>query len=83
MTTQLYRKVGGLHWFRLGRLRIAICWSKPKAELTALRLLQSSAPKHRLCRQCVATRAFSPYYNPKECPNCHGTGLEPKAPGPH
>jgi len=24
----IYRKVGGLHWFRFGRLRIALCWTR-------------------------------------------------------
>lgn len=23
-----YRKIGGMHWLRLGRLRVAICWVK-------------------------------------------------------
>ena len=27
----LYRKIGGLHWFRFGRLRIAICWSRRRS----------------------------------------------------
>jgi hypothetical protein len=23
-----YRKVGGIHWIAIGRLRIAICWKR-------------------------------------------------------
>lgn len=29
-----YRKVGGLHWISIGRIRIAFCITKPKPMLT-------------------------------------------------
>ena len=24
------RKIGGIYWFSIGRLRIAFCWTRPK-----------------------------------------------------
>lgn len=30
-----YRKIGGIHWFAIGRLRISICWARSKRSITA------------------------------------------------
>ena len=32
-----YRKIGGIHWLSIGRLRLSLCFAKRKPAHTALR----------------------------------------------
>lgn len=35
MTLLFHRKIGGIHWFALGRVRISICLTRPKPSVDA------------------------------------------------